>query len=167
MKRHYWILSGMILLLLVVWGVKIVGNDRSSTTSIDQPTAGLELRGTAREVTTQLMSTINSDKQSFIYLYKPDCKLCSKMEPIIMASAERNGTMLQRLNLSKYKSVLDLKNKKGVPLIQFYKELPAVAYYKNGWLVAWAEGDQSEQTYDEFFEHFRFNDEDENHQEHE
>ncbi|MFD0616153.1 conjugal transfer protein TraF [Paenibacillus sp. GCM10027629] len=167
MKKHYWLLSGIVLLLLVLLGISSIWYD-GTTTEMDESQVGLnEIKGTAREVRAQLMGTINSDEQSFIYLYEPDCKLCTKMEPIINASAERNGLTLQRLNLHKYKDILGLKNEKGIPLINFYKELPAVAYYKNGWLIAWAEGDQSEKIYDEYFEHFRFGDEDEHDQEHE
>ncbi|NOU71740.1 hypothetical protein GC098_09945 [Paenibacillus sp. LMG 31458] len=159
MKRHYWLLSG-VLLLFVLFGIGNIWYDRT-TTEMDESQVGLnEMKGTVQEVSAQLMGTINSDVQSFIYLYEPNCKLCMKMEPIINASAERNGIKLQRLNLHKYKNVRGLKNEKGIPLIKFYKELPAVAYYKNGWLIAWTEGDKSEKIYDEYFEHFRFGDED-------
>lgn len=159
-RKTYWLMSGILALLIVLVGIGNWYKTEIVLAADSQVYGPNEITGTKEEAIANLKNMIDSDNHNFVYLYEPQCELCKKLEPMIYAAAERKGVTLHRFNLHKYKDARDLRNDKGMPLINFYKELPAVAYYNKGWLMAWADGDQSEKTYDEFYEHFRFGDDD-------
>jgi thiol-disulfide isomerase/thioredoxin len=160
-RNTLWLMPGIFLLVLL-WFV--LGAWHQSQPLANEPAPGPnEITGTSKEAVASLKKLIDSDAQTFVYFYEPNCKLCSKMEPIISAEAAKKGVTMHRFNISKYKEALKLKNAKNVRLVSFYKELPAVAYYNKDWLIAWGEGDQPAKTYDEFYDHFRFGDDDHSH----
>ncbi|BFT74521.1 hypothetical protein [Paenibacillus sp. P36] len=158
-RKTFWFMTGALALLVAVIGI---GQWKGiETTWADSQVNGPnEITGSSSEAIAELKRIIHSDDQNFVYLYKSNCGLCTKLEPVISAAAEKKGVKLYRFNLTNYSGALDLKNEKGLPLIHFYKELPAVAYYNKGWLIAWIEGDESDKKYEEFYEHFQFGDDD-------
>lgn len=164
-RKALWFTAGTLALLVAVVGIgqwKGIG----TTWADSQVNGPNDITGSSSEAIAELKRIIHSDDQNFVYLYKSNCGLCTKLEPLISTAAEKKGVKLYRFDLTKYGGAQDLKNEKGLPLVHFYKELPAVAYYNKGWLIAWIEGDESEKKYEEFYEHFQFGDDDGHEHEH-
>ncbi|NOV00054.1 hypothetical protein [Paenibacillus planticolens] len=161
-RKTFWFMTGTLALLVAVVGIgQWNGIETTLADSADSQVNGPnEITGSSSEAIAELKRIIHSDDHNFVYLYKSNCGLCTKLEPLISTAAEKKGVKLYRFNLTKYGGAKDLKNEKGLPLVHFYKELPAVAYYNKGWLIAWIEGDESEKKYEEFYEHFQFGDDD-------
>ncbi|PZE20013.1 thioredoxin domain-containing protein [Paenibacillus xerothermodurans] len=162
-RPTYWLVTGAVLLCLAFWAGRewLHADIIAANAPADGPN---EITGDSGDAIRKLKAIMDADDQTFIYFYETDCELCEKLEPMIYATAEQSEVQLYRFNLTKYEDAMQLKNHKGMPLVDFYKDLPAVGYYNKGWLIAWAEGEQSQQTYHDFYEHFRFGDDDQEHQ---
>ncbi|MEK8129206.1 hypothetical protein WMW72_14970 [Paenibacillus filicis] len=168
-SKARWLLIGSLTLLLLlaaglaIWSLPEEASTSSSTSAEQQPASPTEITGSSKEAVGKLKALIDGEESSFVYYYKPDCEPCRREEPILFLAAEEKGLTVHRFNLAEYGAAMKLRNGKGLPLVDFYKELPAVAYYNKGWLIAWTEGEQPKSVYDQFYEHFRFGDQHEGH----
>lgn len=154
-KKRLWIITGIVFALCIA---AIISVWKWSEPAVVASSTGnaLEITGSSKEAIASLQEIIHADTQSFVYFYENNCEPCKRLEPTIFARAKEKEVTVYRFNLSAYRDALALKNEKGLPLVQFYKELPAVAYYNQGWLIAWIEGDEAKTGMDEFYDHFRF-----------
>ncbi|MBJ6360624.1 thioredoxin family protein [Paenibacillus sp. GCM10012307] len=170
-SRGKWLITGSLTLLLFLTVVLVLWGwlewPLSPATAEQQSSSPYELTGTGKEVIDKLKALIDGEEPSFVYYYKPGCKLCQRMEPIIFSAAEERGLTVHRVNLANNRGAMQLRNSKGVPLVDFYKELPAVAYYSKGWLIAWTEGEKPKSVYDEFYDHLSLGEDHGSHEDHE
>ncbi|MBY7142817.1 hypothetical protein KFZ56_07035 [Virgibacillus sp. NKC19-3] len=106
-----------------------------------------ELTGSVQEVEEAFMQLTEDTDGSFIYMFEPGCEQCHSMSEVFLPLAQQMDVSIKALNVDKYpigKEVADVH------------EFPYITYFNDGWEIAYMEGENPEEYYMEFFDHFRF-----------
>ena len=90
-----------------------------------------------------LEKKISSGDKVMVYFFKSDCIHCKKMTPILMPLAKDMGVHIDQFNLLEFEQGWDQYSIEGTPTL---------VYYKDGKEQFRVVGEQSEETFKEFFE---------------
>lgn len=90
-----------------------------------------------------LEKKISSGDKVMVYFFKSDCIHCKKMTPILMPLAKDMGIHIDQFNLLEFDQGWDQYSIEGTPTL---------VYYKDGKEQLRVVGEQSKETYKEFFE---------------
>ena len=91
----------------------------------------------------QLQQDISNHKAKIVYFYKPACPHCSKISPIVVPLAKSMNIDMQVMNLEDYPNGWNMFQIKGTPTI---------ISYKDGKEMSRVLGEQSRETFKNWFE---------------
>ncbi|WP_369899791.1 thioredoxin family protein [Bacillus manliponensis] len=136
------ILSITVLLVLVV--ITFIINEEESKNKKTLGTGVETIDYYKNQITPeQLQQDISNNKAKIVYFYKTTCFYCAKVSPIIVPMAENMNISMQVLNLEDHSDGWDMFQIEGTPTIISYKE---------GKEANRILGEQSRETYQDWFE---------------
>lgn len=86
---------------------------------------------------------ISSGDKEMVYFFQSNCSHCAKVTPILMPLAKEMEVHIDQYNLLEFQQGWDLFSIEGTPTL---------VYYKDGKEQSRVVGEQSEETFKEFFE---------------
>jgi len=91
----------------------------------------------------ELEKKIASGKREMVYFFKSDCVHCKKVSPILMPLAKDMGVHVDQYNLLEFEQGWDQYQIEGTPTL---------VYYKDGKEQLRVVGEQTKETFKQFFE---------------
>lgn len=94
----------------------------------------------------QLQKDLLNQEEKIVYFYKPECKFCEKVSPIVIPMAKEMKINLEVMNIKKYPQGWDTFGIQGTPTI---------IYYKNGKEVDRILGAHEKDAFKEWFKNIK------------
>ncbi|WP_290755104.1 MULTISPECIES: thioredoxin family protein [unclassified Exiguobacterium] len=130
-SKANWITAGVIALIVLVGGLLLVFTDRDDSASKN-----------GNLTATQVADKVKSGDEFYTYFYQTGCVHCEKVKPYLVPLGEKQDIPFEQIDLAVEQTAWDTFGIEGTP---------TVVHFKDGKEVGRVAGEQTEDSYKEFF----------------